>query len=481
MPIERISANQFVELLRTGIKSRNRDYDVTTGAIPDLSINPQARVFELQHDDVRKVSLLLTLQNAQEFDPPYDLDLEGIVFNEGLTRNQGAAATGVLVFSRSSAPTADVPVQRGYPVATVADEGTGLTITFVATETKTLLAASASSYFNIETQRYELSVPVIAVVSGAQGRVAANRINRTLRPLVGFDSVTNPAASQGGRDAETNQQLIDRYFIAIIGRELATPTGIQKVTADDFPDISDALVVYGSNPLLTRAGDDAGAVDVYVIGDDALEQTESPQYLGAGQLIQISTPPVIEVLSVRDLATGTTFVEGTDYDVVFDSSGYGDSVRAADGIRFRFTGAEPAIGAPVTITYVYNNLIRRLQTALTLDDTLVFGRDLLFKMGTEVPIVVSANFRVLAGFSPVLVKAAMEKAILKQVNETLRLGGDVEEFDIDGVVAQISGVDNFIPTRLTKASVPSGVADIPIADNEYPSLAAADLTLTPLL
>lgn len=447
------------------------------GEIPDLAINPQARVFERQHDDTRKVSLLVSLANAAEFEGRFEIDLEGIVYNEGLTRSLGSAASNTAVFSISGAPTQDIPVQRGYPIGTLPDEGTGSTVAFVTTEARTMLASAASSYFNIATGRYELSVPIIAVISGAAGQVGANRITRPLRPLVGFESVTNPTASAGGRDRESNQKLIDRNLIAIIGRRLATSTGIEKVVTDDFSDVDDVLIVSGTNPLLTRAGDTAGAVDAYIIGTEKLQQTEFPQFLGGGQLIRLASPPIIDVLSVQDLAAGVDYVEGVGYDVVRDMTGLARSQRAVEGIRFRFVSGLPVVGAPITITYSYNNLIRRLQAELEQDTTLVFGRDLLFKMGIEVPIVLNAGLRVAAGFNTSLVLKAV-RATLLDFGKKLLLDDDVEGSDIQGVVRQISGVDNFKLTRLTRTTVPTGVEDILIAPNEYSTLADGDLTIT---
>ncbi len=478
MPIEKLSSSQFAEFIRQGILQRDSTMDVAVGPIPDLTINPQARVLERQHDDVRKVSLMMTLSAASEFEGAFEVDLEGIVFNEGLTRNLGSQATATVVFSRSAAPSSDIRVQRGFPIGTLPDEASGTTITFVTTEERTMFAASASSFFNIETQRYELSVPGVAVVEGSEGRVGPDRVTRALRPLVGFDGATNPLAAAGGRDRETNQELIDRYLIAIIGRRLATSTGAEKVITDDFPDVEDVLIVSGTNPLLTRAGDTAGAVDAYLIGDDVLEATENPTFLGQGQLIQVTQPPLVEVVTVQDLSTATVFTEGTDYEVVLDVTGISESARAVEGIRFLFTGSAPSIGSPVSITYTYNNLIRRLQTELEQDDKLVHGRDLLFKQGVEVPITITADLRVVAGFNTTLVKDAVDAAIIDFVNETLRLGDDVERSDIQGVVRQISGVDNFIFTRITRSTVPSGIADIEIEDNEYATLAVADLATT---
>lgn len=478
MPIDKINSSQFAELIRTAITQRDNTFEVTIGEIPDLCIEPQARVFERQHDDVRKVSLMMSLSSASEFDGEYTVDLEGIVYNEGIVRTTGTQATGTAVFSRAAAPTTDIVVQRGYPVGTAPDESTGLTLTFVTTEERTMESSSYASYYNATTQRYELSVPIVAVVEGSQGVVGAGRVNRTVRPLAGFDEVSNTTATSNGRDAETNQELIDRYSVAILGRRLATSSGVKKYILDKFPEVDDVYIAAGNDLLLTRAADDAGAVDAYITGEELQTATESPAYPGAGQLIPVDYSPVVEVTSVQDLTGPTTFTEGTDYDVVYDDTGNEHSNRAVDGVRFKFTGSAPVVGYPVTINYSYNNLVRRIQTETEQDDVEVRGRDLLVKYGEDVAIIIDANMRVESSFETSLVQKAVETAIQSFINDTLKLGDDVEESDIQGVVRQISGVDNFIFTRLTRSTVSSGVGDIVIAGNEVATLAANDLTIT---
>jgi hypothetical protein len=466
MPIEKISAEQYAEQIRSGILNRDRTWEVTVGEVPDTCINPQARVWERQNDRTRQLSLMLSLSDASVFDDEFEADLEGIVFNEGLSRSLGSASGAVAVFSRVAPPANNVRVQRGYPIATLADEDTGTTITFVTTEEGIMLASASSSYYNIDTERYELNVPVVAVIEGSEGQVGARRISRPLRALVGFDSVANPNASTGGRDRESNQELIDRYLIAILGRRLEVRTGLKKWTEDEFGGVEDAQVIGGTDALLTRAADTAGAVDIYIIGEDLVEVSDNITYLGAGQLIEVNFAPLVEVVSVRDLSGPTTFTEGTDYEVVFDDSGVSGSTRAADGVKFLPTGSAPALGDLVTITYTYNNLIRTLQNDVEDDDVDVDGRDELYKMSTKVGIFLDAGLRVTNGFNQSTVRTAVRTAILAYING-LKGGDDVEEFDIDGVVSQISGVDNFVYNQLSRITVTSGVGDIAIARNEY--------------
>lgn len=479
MPIPKITATQFQTDLRNAVNQRTNTHDTAIGPIPDAIINPAASVFETQNDRIRTVSLIISLANELAFSDEFELDLDGYVFNEGLLRIEGSRATGTALFSRGTAPSSDVVVQRGYPIGTSPNESTGQTVTFITTQSATLPAATASSFFNIQTQRYELAVPIISVISGSAGQVGANRINRPLRPLAGFDSVTNPAATVGGRGRETNAQLIARFLLAILGRRLATPSGVSKAALDNFPDVEDILTVFGANPLLLRAADDQGAVDAYIVGDQALELSENIEFFGIGQLLEVAEPPLLGVTAVSSGAN--TYIQDQDFELVFDETNNAGSTRAAEGIQFLAGGPTtlPAVGDVVTISYTKNQLIRNLQTNFELDDFFVFGRDLLFREGLQVDVAIEAQLRVETGFSSTTVQTTVQETILAFVN-ALQLGEDVERSDIQGAVRQISGVDNLIFTRFTRTTVLSGVDDIPIGDNEYARIAAADLNITPI-
>lgn len=475
MPVEKITASQFVDQLRAGISARTEEHDVGYGPIRDIVIDPVASVLEQQNDRIRAVSLLLSLQDPNNLSED---DLDGIVFNEGLRRINGSKATATLTFSTTlvdpSGP--DLVIQRGFPVATTPDTSTGETVTFVTTEARTLPVASRASFFNISTQQYEISVPVQATAEGSVGRVGATRIRRPLRPLVGFDSVSNASAAEGGLSRETNADLINRYLLAVLGRNLATPTGIEKYARDNFPDVIDVGLVYGADALLTRQSSEAGAVDAYLIGEQLVTRTENLEFYGFNQLLPVSFAPLHVVSSVT--AGATTYTVGTDYEVVFDATGAAGSTRAVEGIRFLSTAASPpAAGSAVTVEYTSNNLIANLQATFDQDNVRVLGRDLLWKEGIQVAVVLEARLRVAAGFSTTTVSAAVTSAIQDFIN-ALDLGDDVELSDLQGEVRRIPGVDNLLIDRLVRDAAATGAADLAIGANEYARITVADLVVT---
>ena len=130
MPVNKITADQFTDQLESGIISRNDAHDVEIGPIADIVTQPTAQVLELQNDRIRLVSQLILLDQSAVF---ADEDVDSFVFNENQIRNAGGRSSGTLIFSRALAPTVDITVQRGYPVATQPDQSTGETVVFIAT------------------------------------------------------------------------------------------------------------------------------------------------------------------------------------------------------------------------------------------------------------------------------------------------------------------------------------------------------------
>jgi len=477
MPLPRISEDQFAAQIVEEINLRDEAADTSYGPIPDWNVTPQSRVLAQQSDTSRTLSEQLSL-NPDAFEEG-SADLDGIIFNEGIVAPDGDAASASLTFFRVTAPIADIPVQRGYPVATTPDSSSGSSVTFVTTEARTLPVATASSYFNLERRRYELSVPAVCATPGASGRVGPNRIVRPLRPS-SFDGVTNIAATDGGQDPLTNAEKVALYRLAILGRQIGTPGGVSRVALADFLSVRDVYVVYGNNPLLTRANSQAGAVDAYAIAPGATQTTENVTFYGLGQLISPSLQPVVSIVSV--ISGANNYVEGVDYEVVVGN--LDGSTQSTTGIRFiSSTGSLtlPTVGSAVTITFTYSVTIRTLQMQFDAPDTLEMGRNLLWRLSIPAPFVHTANMLVKSGFNSSTVLNTVRDAVLNFFNVTLGLGGDngsVQGSDIQAVVRAVSGVDNYVITRLTRSSVLTGTADVPLDPNEYPTLASANFNIS---
>jgi len=474
MPVPKITADQFTADLNLGIQSRDAGADIEIGPIPDIVVQPTAQVLENQNDRIRQVSQLILLDQSATF---ADTDVDNFVFNESMLRNAGGRSTGTVTFARAAGPTVDIPVQRGFPIATRPDEATGQTVVFVATEQQTMVAAMAASYFNIVTGRYELEVAIQATISGKIGEVGPNRINRPLRPLAGFDTVTNIGRTSSVVDREINDSLIERYKIAIPGTQLATNKGLMLYIKSQYIDAGGVLVVNASDPLVTRTGANGNAVDVFITGSQAMSRVDNKVFMGIGQLMVLDHQPATQIVSVVNPIGPVTYVAGTDYEFVPDTSGLSNSNQAQNAIKFLPGGTFPAVGDTVQITYTQNSLVDAIQNDFTDPDRIVGGQDILIRVGSEIDITLAARLIVLGGFSWSTVATAVTSAILNSVN-SLSLNDDVEQSDIQAIVRNISGVDNFIFTKLDRKPG-TGNSDVAINKNEFARLVSGDISIVP--
>jgi hypothetical protein len=478
MPVTKVTASQFTAALAKSIAARNKAYDTAIGPIPDLVTIPLGKVLESQNADIYKLDSLLKFTNNSTW--THD-DLVAFVANEGILPDAGGSASVMLTFSAAQI-TRDVQVQAGYPIATQVDETTGDSYTFTITTGGAIQATNKSAFFNPDTQRYELVLEATCTLSGKVGNVAANRINRPLRPLVGFDSVTNVDKADGGRDETTDAELVEQYLIAITGTDESTPDGSRRVTRDLFSNVYDSLTVYGSDSLLTRAGTDAGAVDLWVVGTQAVTRTDLATFMGVSQPIPLIRQPVMTVVKVAQGAT--VYVENVDYIVVKDTSGLAYSTRGQDAIMFIPGGACPATSGAITITYIQNYLIEQIQAIYETPEHFSFGRDLLVRAAIQKDIQVAATLTVRSGFNPDDLITTISNNIYTLINSMLlngRIpgisdGGSIQISDVNNEARKVSGVDNFVITTFDFVGG-TGVVDISMQKNWFPRILLSDINI----
>lgn len=470
MVLESINARQYMTDLASSINDRDKELDTRIGPINNLFISPFARVCERQSNRTVYLSNLASLKFVDKLRIE---DLDEFVYNEGMVRWVGARAVTTVTFSRALPPTVDILVPTNMPLATPSDPNTGQAVIFRTVETKTMLAAAASSYYNADTERYELEVAVSSVATGANVDVGAYSITVMRRPISGFDEVFNKHATNSGRGLETNAELAIRYLLHVKGSQLGTPAGAKRSVVDNFNASDDVYVVYGTNTALTREQIDAGAVDVWIKGNAPLETICTVSYPGIDTLIPLDRQPVIEVVSVSDGVT--TYVNGVDYEVAIGETEYAYSNLGTDGIRFIVGGAVPAFGESLAITYRYNSMISILASYYTQPEYYSMGMDKLYRWAQPKYLEIDATLTVSAG-NPDTVLSSV-RAVMQTYINGLNMGDDVEEFDLDREIGKLYGVDNLIWNQLSIAGG-TGVSDIEITPQEYAYIENGSLNVT---
>lgn len=155
-----------------------------------------------------------------------DADLDAKAAQNSVTRDPGAFATGEIEITTT---TDAVVVDEGFRVTTEARDP----LTFVTTEEVTPTAGSTT-----------VTAPIEATERGSEYNVGSDTITVMPSPPQGVQGVTNPAATTGGEDAETNAELRERAQEAIVQNSGGGTTGgIEGGIVSAFDGVSTADVI----------------------------------------------------------------------------------------------------------------------------------------------------------------------------------------------------------------------------------------------
>ena len=466
MAVTRILQPQWQQTIATAIGQRDLTADTTFGPVYDIVAYPVSVVADSLNSSIVSLSDLLSLQNVAQFTSS---DMAAIAYNYQIVPGPGSPSTVVVSLLSSSPPTSDVTIPINFPFSTDPDPQTNAVTFFASTQQVMYTAANAANFYDATHRMYRLDVPCACTTTGVATNVGPNSIVNAQRAIGGFQTITNFIGATSGMDPESNQAIANTILIFNLGiGDISTPYGIGLATTQYFPQISDYIVVYGSDPLLIRASVDAGATDLYVVG--ATSVTAQDTFTYDGQPWVLLNQPSISVNSVTD--GSVTLIQGTDYALVPDLTGpYDGSVQSQDQIQFLPTAVNiPSIGDTIIVNYNYNALIGTLQNFFTSPTHEALGRSLLYKQAQQLLVAISGTLTPLPGFNPTVVQANVATAIVAYVN-SLSLGEALEQFNLITYIGQnvgaAGGVDNFVLSLFNVAGQTGVLPQITPTEAQY--------------
>lgn len=203
-----------------------------------------------------------------------DLQFDKLAKNVNKTRLNGRPATGQVVFYTPNQPTVDLTVPASTSVSTNGNNNAQ----FRVGGTYVLPVASAESYYNYTTKRYEIVADIVAENPGEDGNVPAGTIlNATA--VTGL-SVINTESTVGGTNRESNADLAARSIIGFASVDTGTEYGYYSAAIEQVGIIK-TLVVKSGDRLMMRDWDPVrgkhigGKVDVWVQGLRERQVTEN--------------------------------------------------------------------------------------------------------------------------------------------------------------------------------------------------------------
>ena len=216
------SQNQIASQIIQGMAISIPDLDTAIGA-------PMRNVIDV-------VSQVVAEQTADQYLLSYGYDinsmsganLDNFVANFGFARYPAKRAVGYVIFARSSAAPKNIPIAIGTQVSTTQI----VTPILFTTIIPAIMPQGTTS----------VTVPVQAVLGGSNGNVGANTIVNEVSPLPGISNITNVNACIYGTNAESDDQLRNRFLKTVFRSLTGTEATYLGIALED-PNVSQVKVI----------------------------------------------------------------------------------------------------------------------------------------------------------------------------------------------------------------------------------------------
>jgi uncharacterized phage protein gp47/JayE len=472
MPLTIKSRAEIIQDLVNAIKARDQAIETGYGPVKDIVIDPVSQVARELYLQVKHVFDVEFLANA-ELMSIEELDLLGESL--GIKRKGPLQAVGSVFFFTANKPVNDIVVAAGMPVTTTPVAGSVLFQSFLTTRSTTFFAASSDAFFNPTSGVFEFEVPIRALTPGQNGNVAAGTIRTLQRQQSGISGVINKSSTTGGRDTETNADYARRIRLALLGTDRGTVNGLRRFALNDER-VIDSLVVQAGDPLLKRTESVAGAIDVYILGEEPTIDQQPDTFTGLDIFFRneplVFPTPVSQVTAaiVGVLTEGVHFF--IDRDVILDGS-----ADARNLLRWnRGAAGLPSPGESLTIEYTYDKLIQDLQNQLSKPENDILA-DVLFRRSTQVDITLSVTIKAVSDVNLSTLQDQIHSEIREFVN-TRGLGESIVPSDLDVVIRSVPGVDFvFLPFTVLDRVGSTESGTVVIAKNEFAQISDTSITL----
>lgn len=214
--------SDFIKVIETICAEKRPDIDIRSfTAVHNLLIAPHALLkepFSLDVDFIR------TIQTLIEPAVLPDEDVDALIANYFLSRNQGDFATGTARVFFTRAQTVTFRTTDLF----AADNGTTFSPSAQTTVTESIMRLNQSGGL------YFADVIVRAVAPGTSSRIGKGRLTTLQGASFSFVRVTNPFPFSGGAERETNEQLALRAQNAISVRDFVSERGARTKLQEKF-------------------------------------------------------------------------------------------------------------------------------------------------------------------------------------------------------------------------------------------------------
>jgi hypothetical protein len=289
--------------------------------------------------------------------------------------------------------------------------------------------------------------------------------------IAGIDGVENREPIRGSQAEESNESFGRNIRAKFNGTAMGSGSGLLQVVQNfDTTRISDVSLVFSTDYQLFRRRTRRAAWDVYLIGEDSQEITDTFTGNGTQTQFVLNNQPVLSVSSVLVNSISVPFSFTRDSS---DATKY--SSRSTDKVVL---SAPPGPNAVVSVTYNYDKLVTDTQGYINELRSDLYESDILIRKAYPIDLKVTVSIQVLSTFD--------RAQAISDTLSAIQAYGDLENFvellspaDLRNIIEQnvagISAVRILEFTRLDTGTLPA--EPIEFLANEFPVLSSANITI----
>lgn len=242
---------QSEEFLTTFLKEQYPSMDLTEGRVlRNLLLRPAAIFHALNQENFDRLRRSMSMQAIEE-DPTLadDDTVDAVMSNYRITRDAGAKASGQVTIVISNLAT--TPVSQGT-VFTANDLEFITANAYVGVTTQAAVIGSSQRLIVRRNDGlYSFTVPVEAAVAGANYMIRRNTRFQVSPEPVGLVDVMATEDFTGGRDAETNADLVERFKLELSPKVFSGRVHIESLLQAAVTDLKATSVVgFGDAEML---------------------------------------------------------------------------------------------------------------------------------------------------------------------------------------------------------------------------------------
>jgi len=274
------------------------DIDVSVGSHPYNLTRPVAYIISYMLESVLADAIMLMFPKyCEDFDEILDDHAE----IRGMSRKPAQYATGYVTVTGDEGTV--IPMGEIFETVSSNDDEEAV-VEFEAIAAATIPAAG---YVNVD---------IMAVEPGLEGNVAANTI--IMFDIEDVSNVTNPEATSGGMDEESNEELQERIvnYDLNIGNSFVGSVTDYKRWAEEVNGVGNAAVISptdGGDPIRIILTDTDGAPVSLAVQTDVYDHIMGVEADGSDRLAPVNATIQVETPTQTNLYISATVVLNTAY------------------------------------------------------------------------------------------------------------------------------------------------------------------------